>query len=152
MAALAYKWVASIALIFSLVLVSGIWHMGSNSMIACGFLGAFFIFAGTRPGVKLLLIAMAAGGGYAACYGLLGGPFDHDPLLALIGAGAFLGIGSITVMAWQSIWTRAGDPNQTAALRDALVLPVFSLIAGLGMNWANGSAQRTYDHLLYAFD
>ena len=45
MAGLAYKWVASIALIFSLVLLAGIWHMGSNSMIACGFFGAFFIFA-----------------------------------------------------------------------------------------------------------
>src|SRR5271166_5768134 len=107
MAGLAYKWVASIALIFSLVLLAGIWHMGSNSMIACGFFGAFGIFAGTRPGAKLLGIATAAGAGYAACYGLLGGPFDHDPLLAVIGAGAFLGIGSITMMAWQSIWTRA---------------------------------------------
>ncbi len=152
MAALAHKWVASIALIFSLVLVAGIWHMGSNSMIACGFLGAFFIFTGTRPGAKRLAIAAAAGAGYAACYGMLGGPFDHDPLLAVIGTGAFLGIGSITVMAWQSIWTRASTPDNSAALRDALVLPVFSLIAGLGMNWANGSAQRTYDHLLYAFD
>jgi len=152
MAALAYKWVASLALIFSLVLVSGIWHMGSNSMIACGFLGAFFIFAGTRASLRLLAIAAAAGAGYAACYRLLGGPFDHDPLLALIASGAFLGIGSITVMAWQSIWIRADTPDNLAALRDALVLPVFSLVAGLGMNWANGSAQHTYDHLLYAFD
>jgi hypothetical protein len=150
MAALAYKWLASIALTFSLVLISGIWHMGSNSMIACGFLGAFFIFAGTRPGTKLLSIAAAAGAGYAACYRLLGGPFDHDPLVAVISAGAFIGIGSITVLAWQTIWDRRS--NQAAALRDALVLPVFSLVAGLGMNWANGSAQRTYDHLLYAFD
>jgi hypothetical protein len=61
MATLAYKWVASIALMFSLALIAGIWHMGSNSMIACGFLGAFFIFAGTRPGTKQLLIAVAAG-------------------------------------------------------------------------------------------
>jgi hypothetical protein len=152
MAALAYKWVASLALIFSLVLVSGIWHMGSNSMIACGFLGAFFIFAGTRASLRLLAIAAAAGAGYAACYRLLGGPFDHDPLLALIASGAFLGIGSITVMAWQSIWIRADTPDNLAALRDALVLPVFSLVAGLGMNWANGSVQHTYDHLLYAFD
>src|SRR5208337_998017 len=128
MAALAYKWVASIALMFSLVLIAGIWHMGSNSMIACGFFGAFFIFAGTRPGTKLLLIAAAAGAGYAACYGLLGGSFDRDPLLAAISSGAFLGIGSLTVMAWQRIWTRADNPDNLAALRDALVLPVFSLV------------------------
>jgi hypothetical protein len=149
MATLAYKWVASIALMFSLVLIAGIWRMGSNSMIACGFFGAFFIFAGTRPGPRLLLIAAAAGAGYLACYRLLGGPLDHAYLVALISAGAFLGIGSITVMAWQYIWHE--QPNQ-AALRDALVLPVFSLVAGLGMNWANGSPERTYDHLLYAFD
>jgi hypothetical protein len=153
MATLAYKWLASIALMFSLVLIAGIWHMGSNSMIACGFFGAFFIFAGTRPGTRLLLIAAAAGAGYGACYGLLGGPIDHAYLVALISAGAFLGIGSITVMAWQTIWTRSDNPDhQPAALRDALVLPVFSLVAGLGMNWANGTPQRTYDHLLYAFN
>src|SRR5580698_4602516 len=99
MAALAYKWVASIALIVSLVLIAGIWHMGSNSMIACGFLGACFIFAGTRPGLRLLLAAAAAGRGYAAGYALLRGPIDHDPVVAIISTGAFLGIGSITVMA-----------------------------------------------------
>jgi hypothetical protein len=55
MAMLAYKWVASIAMMLSLALIAGIWHMGGNSMIACGFLGAFFIFAGMRPGTKQLL-------------------------------------------------------------------------------------------------
>ncbi len=70
--------------------------------------------------------------------------------MAVISAGAFLGIGSITVMGWQAIWNRPS--SQVAALQDALVLPVFSLVAGLGMNWANGSPQHTYDHLLYAFD
>ncbi len=154
MATLAYKWVASIALMVSLVLIAGIWHMGSNSMIACGFFGAFFIFAGTRPGTRLLLIAAAAGAGYGACYGLLGGPVDHAFLVALISAGAFLGIGSITVMAWRAIWISPSDrpSSDAAALRDALVLPVFSLVAGLGMNWANGFPERTYDHVLYSFD
>jgi hypothetical protein len=154
MAALAYKWVASITLMVSLVLIAGIWHMGSNSMIACGFSGAFFIFAGTRPGTRLLLIAAAAGAGYGACYRLMGGRFDPDYVVALISAGALLGIGSISVMAWQTIWTRPSNrkSDQVAALRDALVLPVFSLLAGLGMNWANASPQPTYDHLLYAFD
>jgi hypothetical protein len=153
MATLAYKWVASIALMLSLALIAGIWHLGSNSMIACGFFGAFFIFAGTRPGAKLLLVAAAAGAGYAACYGWLGGPINRAYLVALISAGAFLGIGSITVMAWQAIWTtRPENRASNAALRDALVLPAFSLVAGLGMDWANGFPERTYDHLLYAFD
>jgi len=156
MASIAYKWTASIALMFSLALIAGIWHLASNSMIACGFLGAFFIFAGTRPGTKLLLTAAAASAGYAAAYKLLGGRFDHAYLVALISAGAFLGLGSITVMAWQAIWTPDNRPdrlsNQKPALRDALVLPVFSLVAGLGMNWANSIPLRTYDHLLYAFD
>jgi hypothetical protein len=150
MAALAYKWFASIALLLSLALIASLWHMGSNSMIACGFFGAFLIFIGTRPRARLLLTAAAAGSGYGACYGLLGGSFDHDPLVALISAGAFLGIGSITVMAWQTIWVQ--NSSHAAALQDALILPVFSLVAGLGMNWVNGSPQRTYDHLLYAFD
>lgn len=150
MATRAYKWLASIALMVSLVLIGGIWRLGSNSMIACGFFGAFFIFVGTRPGIRLIAIACAAGAGYAAIYRLLGGPFGHDVVVALICGGAFLGLGSITVMAWQSIWK--GSARDGAALQDAMVLPVFSLVAGLGMNWANGFPQRTYDHLLFAFD
>jgi hypothetical protein len=152
MASLAYKWTAAVALALSLALIAGIWHLGSNSMIACGFFGAFFIFVGIRPGSKLLLIAAAAGTGYAACYAVLGGPFDRAPLVALISAGAFLGVGTITVMACQTIWASPDHPDLRAALRDALVLPAFSLVAGLGMNWANGFPERTYDHLLYAFD
>ena len=120
MAAFAYKWVASIALMVSLALIAGIWHMGANSMIACGFLGAFFIFAGTRPGTRLLLIAAAAGAGYAACYKLLGGLFDPAFLVALISAGAFLGIGSITVMAWQTVWAKPSErPSSGTARRFA---------------------------------
>jgi PAP2 superfamily len=148
MVARAYKWIAFLAAAFSLVLLAGIWHLASNSMIACGFFGACFIFYGTRPCGKLLAAASTAGAGYAAIYWLLRGPFDRDPMVAILGAGAFLGLGSITVMAWQVIWsTQSAGP-----LRDALVLPAFSFLAGLGMGWANGSALPTYDHLLYAFD
>ncbi|HTW65629.1 MAG TPA: phosphatase PAP2 family protein [Bryobacteraceae bacterium] len=149
MAARAYKTIGCLAVIFSLVLLAGIWHLASNSMIACGFFGACFIFCGTRPCGKLLGAASTAGVGYAAIYWLLRGPFDRDPMVAVLSAGAFLGLGTITVMAWQALW---GAAQAAGALRDALVLPAFSFIAGLGMDWANGSALPTYDHLLYAFD
>src|SRR5579883_894423 len=38
-----YKSCACSAIALALVMVAGIWHLGANSMIACGFLGAAFI-------------------------------------------------------------------------------------------------------------
>jgi len=53
-------------------------------------------------------------------------------------------------MACQMVWT--GSRTYKPALRDALVLPVFSLVAGLAMNFVNGHAQPSYDYFLHAFD
>src|SRR5580658_7790255 len=65
---LLYKLCTSAAVILVLLVVMGIWHLGSNSMIACGFAGAFFFQVGSRPKAKHLLAAVAAGAGYGLAY------------------------------------------------------------------------------------
>lgn len=145
-----YNLTVCTAIVLSLVLIGAIWHLGSNSMIACGFFGAFLIHAGARPKMRHLLLAALAGAGFAASYAIFVGHFGPSFFVAAIGAGAFLGEGSLAVMSCHRIWT--GSETYKSPLRDALVLPVFSLIAGIAMNTANGRPQASYDYFLHAFD
>ena len=118
---LLYKLCTSIAVILVLLVVMGIWHLGSNSMIACGFAGAFFFHIGSRPNPKHLVAAVAAGGGYGAAYVLLGTVVGGSVVQVATGIGALLGLGSLTVMSLAMVW---GDSRAYVdPLRRALVKP-----------------------------
>src|SRR5450631_2664363 len=106
---LLYKLCTSAAVVLVLLVVMGIWHLGSNSMIACGFAGAFFLHVGSRPKAKHLLAAIAAGAGYGAAYALLGTSFGGSAVQAATGLGAFLGLGSLTVMTLAMVWSDSRD-------------------------------------------
>jgi hypothetical protein len=147
---LLYKLCTSVALVLVLVVVMGIWHLGSNSMIACGFAGAFFFQVASRPGSKHLLIAAASGAGYGAVYALLRTVFGGSAIQVATGLGAFLGLGSLTVMTLAMVWTNSRV--YVVPLRRALVLPVFSLVAGVSMDAVTKSEPAAYDMYLYAFD
>ncbi len=145
-----YKTFVSSALVISLLVIAGIWHLGANSMIACGFLGAWFIHLGSRPSLKQAGLALSAGVVAAMVYRLAGGVFGPDAFPCCMGIGAFLGVGSILGMALDRIWT--GSAQFASALRDALILPVFSLVAGLSMQFANSGTHASFDFMLYRFD
>jgi hypothetical protein len=147
---LLYKLCTSAAVILVLLVVMGIWHLGSNSMIACGFAGAFFFQVGSRPRTKHLVWAVAAGAGYGIAYALLGTTFGGSAVQVATGVGAFLGLGSLTVMSSAMVWS--GSRAYLQPLRRALVLPVFSLIAGVSMDAVTKSQPPAYDFYLYAFD
>jgi hypothetical protein len=147
---LLFKLCTSAAVILVLLVVMGIWHLGSNSMIACGFAGAFFFQVGSRASGKHLLLAVAAGAGYGAAYALLGTSFGGSAVQVVTGIGAFLGLGSLTVMSLAMVWTDAR--TYLAPLRRALVLPVFSLIAGVSMDAVTKAQPPAYDFYLYTFD
>jgi len=147
---MAYRICISSAIALSLLLTACIWHLGSNSMIACGFFGAFFIHVGARPDRKHIGISAAIGAAVSILYLLAGGHFGPDPLAAFIGAGAFLGIGSLMTMSIDIVWT--GSRDYVVPLRDALILPVFALVAGLCMNFVNGRPLPSYDYRLWTFD
>jgi PAP2 superfamily len=147
---LLYKLCTSAAVVLVLLVVMGIWHLGSNSMIACGFAGAFFFHVGSRPKAKHLLAAIAAGAGYGAAYALLGTSFGGSAVQAATGLGAFLGLGSLTVMTLAMVWSDSRD--YVEPLRRSLILPAFSLVAGVSMDAVTRSEPPAYDLYLYAFD
>ena len=149
-AAILYKWCACAAIALGSLVVAGMWHLGSNSMIACGFFGAAFIHFASRPSMKQIVLAVGSGFANAAIYVLLKGPVGTDGFTRAMGAGAFLGIGSILALAFE----RVIDENRDHAryLSDALVLPGFSLVAGIAMQIANHGTHLSYDFLLYDFD
>jgi len=145
-----YRFCICAAITLSLLLVAGIWHLGANSMIACGFLGAVFIHAASRPGWKRMLFAALVGMAFAVVYVLLKGVVATDAFARAMGMGAFWGIGSIVVLSFEMVIY--GKRENLRFLSDALVLPVFSLVAGIGMQLTNGLTHASYDNLLYAFD
>jgi hypothetical protein len=147
---LLYKLCTSAAVVLVLLVVMGIWHLGSNSMIACGFAGAFFFLVGSRPKAKHLLAAVAAGASYGLAYALLGTSFGGSAVQVATGIGAFLGLGSLTVMTLAMVWS--GSRAYVEPLRRALVLPVFSLIAGVSMDAVTKAQPPAYDLYLYTFD
>jgi hypothetical protein len=134
----------------ALLTVGKIWHLSSNSMIACGFLGASFIHFAWRPGYARTIAAVCAGGLFALCHWALGATFGPGVLVAALGAGAYLGLGSMSVMVWDVAWNK--DSHWARPLTDALILPGFSLVAGIAMGIFNGHAQSTFDKYLYAYD
>jgi hypothetical protein len=152
--ALAYKLTVSVAILLSIVLISGIYRVGSNTLLAGGFLGAVFIYLVSRPSLIQLGLSLLASAFVATLYGILGGTFGQDSgietLSLFMGIGAFLGAGSILVMALDKVWT--GSSQYTALLTDALILPVFTIVAGLAMQFANGGPHLSFDFLLYRFD
>jgi PAP2 superfamily len=147
-----YNVAVSATIALALMLLAGIWRLGNNSMIACGFFGAFLIDLGTRPSFKRFIVTVATGAGFAILYGLITNN-NHKAfgsgISAVAGAGAFLGLGSIMVLSCLILWTGA---KHGAILRSALTLPVFSFIAGVNMEWLNKGATVHYDYHLYAFD
>jgi hypothetical protein len=150
MITISYKICVCVAIFISLVTLGSIWHLGNNSMIACGFFGATFIHVASRPGWKRLGAAAMASAAFAGSYVAFGGQFAPTVLTDTLGAGAFLGLGSLAVMSFDVVWLE--DRAYMQPLRHALVLPAFSLAAGVAMGLFNGRPQPTYDLFLYAFD
>ena len=81
---------------------------------------------------------------------LLGTSFGGSTVQVATGLGAFLGLGSLTVMTLVMVW---GDSRAyVEPLRRALVLPVFSLVAGVSMDAVTKAQPPAYDLYLHAFD
>lgn len=148
--AVLYRTMVSLAIFLSVLLIAGVWHLGANSMIACGFLGAWFIHLGARPPLAHTGLAAGSGAILGLLYKAMGGAFGPGTFALVVELGAFLGLGSILVTSLDRIWT--GSSRFSACLRDALILPVFSLIAGLCMQFVNAAAHTSFDFLLYRFD
>ena len=149
-----YKISVSLAIVLLVLLISGIYHVGSNATLAGGLFGAFFIFLSSRPSLPHVGLSLATGATVGFLYGILGGSFGKDSgvetFSLYMGMGAFLGAGSILVMSLDKAWT--ASPRYAAPLKDALILPAFMLIGGIFMQFANGGSHPSLDFFLYRFD
>ncbi len=161
-----YKSTVSLAIVVFMLALIGFWRLGSNSLIACAFFGAFLIHLSCRPSSRHLGFAVGAGIAAAVVYEVLGGPSspfspevasslwrEHGfraMVLEFEAIGGFIGVGSILVMALDKVWTessRYGTP-----LRDALILPGFSLAVSLCLILVVTGSHISFDVLLYRFD
>ena len=161
-----YKNAVSLAVIVSIIALILFWRMGSNTLIACAFFGAFLIHLSCRPGRRHLGFAAAAGIASVLIYELLGGPWspfsrevlsfvwkDHgfkSVVEEVEAIGGFIGVGSIFVMALDRVWT--GSSRYAVPLRDALILPAFSLAVSLSLILVVTGSHVSFDVLLYRFD
>jgi len=152
--ALLYNLAVSLAILLSILLVCGIYQLGSNATLAGGFLGSFLIYLGSRPSLRHVGLAVMAGAILAVFHEMIGGTLGKDSgmetLSFVMGVGAFLGAGSILTMAFDRVWT--GSRRYVPSLKDALILPVFSLVGALCMQFANGGSHASFDLFLYRFD
>jgi hypothetical protein len=139
-----------LAVVLMLASVMFVWHLGSNPIIACGFTGAIFLHLAIRPDRRQMLQGLALGTGFGTCYYLLGAKFGGDPVSMVTGIGAFLGLGSMAVLAYGALWLRS-EPD-IRVLREALVVPLFLVGAGLAMGLVEKLLPKTFDLYLYAFD
>jgi len=141
---------ALLAIVLALALVMVICHLGVNSTLACGFAGAVFLHLGTRANQSQIGSAMVLGVGYGLLYKLLGAPFGGDPISTITSIGAFAGLGSITILAYQALWFKS-EP-EVHAFEDAWVLPLFLAAVSIAASLTQNFWPKTFDLSLYAFD
>ena len=141
---------ALLAVVLALVLIMVVCHVGSNTMLACGFAGAVFLHLGIRPAFGQMRSATLLGIGYAVVYFLVSTRFGIGPTSTIASIGAFAGLGSITVLAYQALFHQS-EP-EIGVLKDASIVPVFTLAAAFAIGLAQTFWPKTFDLYLYSFD
>ena len=136
-----------------LILAAAILHVGESPYIAFAFTGAFVTQLMFRSEPRAVLFAILAGAGFAGAYWL-----HHGALLAFYGSsvaipGAFLGMGTMFVLAARWYWSDAGQRQMRfeLALAAALV-PLLCVASIVAVGPAIGLTPLTYDRVLYIFD
>ena len=136
-----------------LILIAAILHIGEAAYIAFAFTGAFVTHLMFQAGRREISAAVLAGAGFGAIYYL-----HHGAVLDFFGnwigvPGAFLGMGSLLVLAGQWIWAAPYQKRQRLELaRDAALVPLLCVSSMLVVGPAIALSPMTYDHALYLFD
>ncbi len=136
-----------------LILIAAILHIGEAAYIAFAFTGAFVTYLMFQPGGRELAAAGLAGAGFGAIYYL-----HHGAILDFFGGwigipGAFVGMGSLFVLAGQWIWAAPDQKRERLErARDAALVPLLCVGSMLIVGPAIALSPMTYDHVLYVFD
>ncbi len=142
---------ASVALLLYIAARGGFFNFDNKPHLAALISFAFFLHCWTRPraieALAALLIAVAVRLLYGAPHPVDGGFF------AIFTYGAFLGFGSLAVLAVQVTRTTGEErERKRAALTAGLLSPVAFMLVGFPLRLTIMLHPKTYDHFLYQFD
>jgi hypothetical protein len=139
-------WLVSLFLVLFL-------HVGSSPYLAFALAGSFFCHLYLRRNLAESLTAILAGLSYAAAYLLFLHPYRQYVGFGLGAAGAFLGCGSLGVMALK---LPSATPQIRPALKEALVtaalVPVLCSLSLWAVSLVARFTRLSYDFELYRFD
>jgi len=139
-------WLVSLFLVLFL-------HVGSSPYLAFALAGSFFCHLYLRRNLAESLTAILAGLSYAAAYLLFLHPYRPYVGFDLGAGGAFLGCGSLGVMALK---LPSATPQIRPALKEALLtaalVPVLCSLSLWAVSFAARFGGLSYDFELYRFD
>ena len=139
-------WLVSLFLVLFL-------HVGSSPYLAFALAGSFFCHLYLRRNPGESLTAILAGLSYAVAYLLFLHPYRPYVGFGLGAAGAFLGCGSLGVMALKlSSNTRQIRPSLKDALVTAALVPVLCSLSLWAVSLVARFTRLSYDFELYRFD
>jgi PAP2 superfamily protein len=150
----AYRVLQIAAIVLGLMLMAGILHMGEAAYIAFALAGAFLVhMVAGQPARNEVLVTLAGGAGFAAIYVLHHGSFGNFFGRELGLAGAFAGMGSLTVLSAKWIWAPAAEKrDRLDEVRNAGLIPLLCVGSMVFVGLAMQFTPITYDRLLYVFD
>lgn len=142
---------AAVAFLLYIAARGGFFNFDNKPHLAALISFAFFLHWWTRPraieALAALLIAVAVRLLYGAPH-----PVD-GAFFAIFTYGAFLGLGSLAVLAAQVTRTTGEErEHKRAALTAGLLSPVAFMLVGFPLRLTIMLHPKTYDHFLYQFD
>ena len=145
--------VVALALPVCLGIVHGLLDLAQNPVLRSALAGAFLIHMSMRPRRAHCALAVAAGLIASAAYAWLHHGFGDYLGAAPAVCAAFLGLGSLLVLAAQSVFAAAVDrPAHRKTFIAAAAFPYFSFVIALALNLTSALHPSVYDLWLYAFD
>ncbi|HEY2844037.1 MAG TPA: phosphatase PAP2 family protein, partial [Bryobacteraceae bacterium] len=144
---------AMVGFAFPLLLIVVIYHLGETSFLGFAFVGLTAIQLSLRPSLVEMMASVATGAAYGVAYHALGGSLPQELPFRIVGILAFLGTGSLLVMAARLLWAPREQQKKRLQPLLAGVTPILFLAY---MPVAFKILQRTVpdslDRYLYAFD
>jgi hypothetical protein len=142
---------AAVALLLYIAARCGFFNFDDKPKLAALIAFAFFLHCWTRPRAIEVVAAVVIA---AAARLLYGAPHPVDgAFYAVFTYGAFLGLGSLAVLAVQ-VTRSTGEERERkrAALTAGLLSPVAFLLVGFPLRLTVQLHPKTYDRFLYQFD
>lgn len=138
---------------FPLLLIVVFYHLGQTSFLGFAFIGLTAIQLSLRPSVMEMMSTLATGSAYGFAYYFLGGSLPASLPFRVVGVLAFVGAGSLMVMAARLLWGPPGmQKERLAPLLAGLTPVVFLAYMPVAFTILQPKTPDSLDHYLYAFD